>query len=132
MADRPLPFRLVLAVAVVLGGGGCVLGDLFGSETTEQVTLYYEGPTGNMSPGARAPFLVTVWAGEQLVRNARVSLMMLTGDSVATLSATKDTIIALNIQGAGTDTLYARFESSMLIDSAVTLKQTIRVQGGGP
>ena len=125
MSDRPWPMGLALAGALALAGGGCVLGDVFGADGLEQVTLTFEGPTGTLRPCDRVPFSVTVRVGGTPVRNAWVSVAMLT-DSVVALTPLKDSLVAL---AQGTDTLVAEFESSMLVDTTLELKQVIRVVG---
>ena len=118
--------RRLSIVALVLASGGCVLGDLFQPDRLQPITLTYDGPLW-LPQGCTRPFAVIVHVGGTVVRNARVSLG-LSPDSVAAFTLNRDSLTGLS---QGKVWLTARFESSMLVDSAVTMQQEIDVKQQG-
>jgi hypothetical protein len=117
--------RRLSIIALALASGGCVLGDLFQPDGRQPITLTYDGPVF-LSTGCARPFAVIVHVGGTVVRNAWVSLG-LAPESTLVITPRRDSLLGLS---QGKVTLTARFESSMLVDSAVTMEQEIHVTSG--
>ena len=123
-----VPARLVVRVALTVVGGmaalACGFADVFRPAGPEAVTITYVGDT-ILHRDSTVPFSVVVDARGTLLD--RPHLTMWSSDtSVFDLTAGRDSLVAKS--GISTATLMIRLESSILIDSAPTLAQPIKVR----